>query len=199
MARPRIKHISAQELNRRTLAELKQQYVKQSYEARRRYKQLQAKYPGSEVVMRRQGDFKPLRQMKGISKSDLAKELSDVTRFLSAASSRVDEYGEVRKQIVQSFHENSYDYVTEKNLDPMMQFLEDARQKQLADIYDSKRIVIVLARAVKKKLTREQVLGNIEYWAEHGTGKGTPRLYASRHSSVEDFYAKIREENSKRK
>lgn len=199
MARPRIKHISAQELNRRTMAELKQQYVKQSYEARRRFKALQAKYPGSEVVQRRQGDFKPLRQMKGITKKELAMELSDVTRFLSSGSSRVDEYEEVRKQTVKSFNDNSYKYVTEQNLDPLIQFLEDARQKHLAAIYDSKRLVIVFNRAVKRGLTREQVLGNIEYWAEHGTGKDNPRLFASRHSSVEDFYAKIREENSKRK
>jgi len=198
MARPRIQHISAQELNRRTLAELKQQYVKQSYEARRRYKQLQAKYPGSEIVQRRQGDFKPLRQMKGITKKELAMELSDVTRFLSSGSSRVDEYADVRKQTIKSFHDNEYKFVTEKNLDPMMQFLEDARQKHLAAIYDSKRLVVVFTRAVKRGLTREQVLGNIEYWAEHDTGKKSPRLFASRYSSVEDFYAKIREENSKR-
>lgn len=188
MARPRIKHISAQDLNRRTFAELKQQYVKQSYEARKRYKMLQAQYPNSEVVQRRQGDFKPLKQMKGISKSDLAKELSDVTRFLSSSSSRVDEYAEVRAQTVKSFHDNSYEYVTEKNLDPMIQFLEDARQRHLAAIYDSKRLVEVFNRAVKRGLTREQVLGNIEYWAEHGTGKEKPRLYASRYSSVKDFY-----------
>ena len=198
MARPRIKHISAQELNRRTLAELKQQYVKQSYEARRRYKELQAKYPGSEIVQRRKGDFKPLRQMKGITKKELAMELSDVTRFLSASSSRVNEYEQVRSNTVETFHLNGYEDVTEKNLDPMIQFLEDARQKHLAAIYDSKRLVEVFNRAVKRGLSREQVLGNIEYWAEHGTGKDKPRLYASRHSSVENFYAKIREENRKR-
>ena len=198
MARPRIKHISAQELNRRTLAELKQQYVKQSYEARRRYKELQAKYPGSEIVQRRQGDFKPLRQMKGITKKELAMELSDVTRFLSASSSRVNEYEQVRSDTVETFHLHGYEDVTEKNLDPMIQFLEDARQRHLAAIYDSKRLVEVFNRAVKRGLTREQVLGNIEYWAEHGTGKEKPRLYASRHSSVTDFYAKLREENSKR-
>ena len=180
------------------MAELKQQYVKQSYEARRRYKQLQTKYPGSEIVQRRQGDFKPLRQMKGISKKELAMELSDVTRFLSSGSSRVDEYADVRKQTIKSFHDNEYKFVTEKNLDPMMQFLEDARQKHLAAIYDSKRLVEVFTRAVRRGLTREQVLGNIEYWAEHDTGKKSPRLFASRYSSVEDFYAKIREENSKR-
>lgn len=198
MARPRIKHISAQELNRRTMAELKQQYVKQSYEARRRYKELQARFPGSEVVQRRAGDFKPLRQLKGITKKELAMELSDVTRFLSSGSSRVEEYEEVRKQTVKSFHDNDYDYVTLKNLDPMMQFLEDARQKHLAAIYDSKRLVIVFTRAVKRGLTREQVLGNIEYWAEHSDGTKAARLYASRYSSVEDFYARIKEENSKR-
>lgn len=188
MARPRIKHISAQDLNRRTLADLKRQYVKQSYEARKRYKMLQAQYPNSEVVQRRQGDFKPLKQLKGISKSDLAKELSDVTRFLSSSSSRAAEYAQVRSNTVQSFQESGYDYVTEKNLDPLIQFLEDARQRHLAAIYDSARLVEVFNRAVKRGLSREQVLGNIEYWAEHGTGKEKPRLYASRYSSVKDFY-----------
>lgn len=188
MARPRIKHISAQELNRRTMAELKQQYVKQSYEARRRYKELQARFPGSEVVQRRAGDFKPLRQLKGISKKELAMELSDVTRFLASSSSRTNEYEQVRSDTVQTFQQHGYKDITEKNLDPTIQFLEDARQRHLAAIYDSKRLVEVFNRAVKRGLTREQVLGNIEYWAEHSDGKKAPRLYASRHSSVEEFY-----------
>lgn len=188
MARPRIQHISAQELNRRTLAELKTQYVKQAYVARKRMEQLQKQYPGSEVVQRRQGDFKPLRQMKGISKSDLAKELSDVTRFLSSSSSRADEYAQVRSDTVATFQRHGYEDVTEKNLDPLIQFLEDARQRHLATIYGSEQLVEVFNRAQKRGLSREQLLGNIEYWAEHGTGKEKPRLYASRHSSVKDFY-----------
>ena len=188
MARPRIKHVSAQELNRRTMAELKQQYVKQSYEARRRYKQLASQFSGSEVVQRRKGDFKPLRQLKGISKADLAKELSDVTRFLTSSSSRVKEYEQVRKNTVQTFQEHGYEDVNEKNLDPLIQFLEDARQRHLATIYGSEQLVEVFQRAQKRGLTREQLLGNIEYWAEHGDGKKAPRLFASRHSSVKDFY-----------
>ena len=185
MARPRIKHVSAQELNRRTMAELKQQYVKQSYEARKRYRELQKQFPGSEVVQRRKGDFQPLRKMKGISKADLAKELSDVTWFLSSSSSRTAEYAEVRKNTVESFNLH-YPFVNEKNLDPLIQFLEDARQRHLATIYGSSQLVEVFKRAEKRGLTREQVLGNIEYWAEHAPKK--PRLFASRHSSVKEFY-----------
>lgn len=189
MARPRIKHISAQQLKEtRTMEQLRKQYVKQSYVARQRYKKLAAEFPNSEIVMRRKGDFLPLKQMKGISKSALAKELSDVTRFLAASSSRAEEYKQVRSETVETFHKHGYEDVTEKNLDPLIQFLEDARQRHLATIYGSEQLVEVFNRAQKRGLTREQLLGNIEYWAEHGDGRKQPRLYASRHSSVEDFY-----------
>ena len=191
MARPRIKHVSAQQLKEsKTMDELRKQYVKQSYVARQRYKKLAAQFPNSEIVMRRKGDFLPLKKMKGISKADLAKELSDVTRFLAASSSRADEYSQVRKNTVATFHQHGYEDVTEKNLDPLIQFLEDARQRHLATIYGSEQLVEVFNRAQKRGLSREQLLGNIEQWAEHGTGKDKLRLYASRHSSVEDFYNK---------
>lgn len=189
MARQRIKHISAQELyHTRTMAELKRQYIKQSYIARKRYKILSMKYPNSEIVMRHRGDFAPLRKMKGISKADLAKELSNVTRFLAGQSSRENEYEDVRKNTVRSFQDHGFTDITEENLDALYQFLEDARQRHLATIYGSDQLIEAFQRAHKRGLSREQLLGNIEYWAEHGTGKEKPRVYASRHSSVKDFY-----------
>ena len=197
MARPRIKHISAQELNRRTMAELKQQYIKQSYEARRRYKELEKKFPGSEVVLRRKGDFLPLSKMKGISKKDLAKELSDVTRFLSSRSSRVAEYKQVREETIQLFKKHEYGYITESNLDALEQFLEDARIRFYAVIPPSQVLVEMFRRAEKRELTREQILGNIEYWAEHGISEKS-RLFASRYSSVEDFYENVERERNKK-
>ena len=176
----------AQELMKKSMAELKRQYVKQSYVARQRFAALAKEYSGSEIVQRRQGDFKPLRKLgRNITKKELAMEVSDLTRFLSSSSSRVNEYGEVRKNIVQSFQEHQYD-VTEENLDALTTFLEDARQRHLSAIYSSDQIVEVFKRAEKRGLTREQVLGNIEYWVKHAPKK--PRLYASRHSSVKDFY-----------
>ena len=189
MAR-RIEALSAWEIANSsvTTAELRRQYSKQAYVARQRLGKIEAAYGSkAEIVQRRAGDFRPLKELGDLNRLQLAQELSSTQKFLASGSSRVKEYGQVRQNIIDSFNENGYDFVNESNLDDLYQFLEDARARHLGSMYGSDQLIETWNRAQKRGMTPEQLLGNIEYWAEKP--RDSLRIYASKSTSRADFEA----------
>lgn len=184
----RIEALSAWEISgsSKTTAEIRRAYSKLAYTARQRLEKISSVYgPKAEIVQRRSGDFKPLSQMGKLSRQQISMELANVQRFLASGSSRVREYGQVRENIIQSFHESGYEFVNQQNLDDLYQFLDDARARHLGSLYGSDQLIETWNRAQKRGLTSEQLLGNIQYWAEN-PGKSM-RIYASRKTSRADF------------
>ena len=187
MAR-RIEALSAWEIagSSRTTAELRREYSKLAYKARQRLGAIERTFGSkAEVVQRHSGDFGTLGSLGKVNRTQLAQELAATRRFLASGSSRVREYAQVRQNAIESFHRSGYDFVNDSNLDDLYQFLEDARARHLGSIYGSDQLVETFERAQKRGLTSEQLLGNIEYWAENAPKK--PKLYKSRSSSREDF------------
>ena len=184
----RIEALSAWEIAKSsmTTAELRRQYSKQAYAARQRLGKIEAAYGSkAEIVQRRAGDFRPLKELGDLNRQQLAQELSSTQKFLASGSSRVKEYGQVRQNIIDSFNENGYDFVNESNLDDLYQFLEDARARHLGSMYGSDQLIETWNRAQKRGMTPEQLLGNIEYWAEKP--RNSLRIYANKSTSRADF------------
>ena len=186
----RIEALSAWEIanSSMTTAEMRRQYSKQAYVARQRLGKIEAAYGSkAEIVQRRAGDFRPLKELGDLNRQQLAQELSGTQKFLASGASRVKEYGQVRQNIIDSFNENGYDFVNESNLDDLYQFLEDARARHLGSMYGSDQLIETWNRAQKRGMTPEQLLGNIEYWAEKP--RDSLRIYASKSTSRADFEA----------
>ena len=186
----RIEALSAWEIANSsiTTAELRRQYSKQAYVARQRLGKIESAFGSkAEIVQRRAGDFRPLKELGDLNRQQLAQELSSTQKFLASGSSRVKEYGQVRQNIIDSFNENGYDFVNESNLDDLYQFLEDARARHLGSMYGSDQLIETWNRAQKRGMTPEQLLGNIEYWAEKP--RDSLRIYASKSTSRADFEA----------
>lgn len=186
----RIEALSAWEIANSsvTTAELRRQYSKQAYVARQRLGKIEAAFGSkAEIVQRRAGDFRPLKELGNLNRQQLAQELSSTQKFLASRSSRVKEYGQVRQNIIDSFNENGYNFVNESNLDDLYQFLEDARARHLGSMYGSDQLIETWNRAQKRGMTPEQLLGNIEYWAEKP--RDSLRIYASKSTSRADFEA----------
>ena len=186
----RIEALSAWEIANSsiTTAELRRQYSKQAYVARQRLGKIEAAFGSkAEIVQRRAGDFRPLKELGNLNRQQLAQELSSTQKFLASGSSRVKEYGQVRQNIIDSFNENGYEFVNESNLDDLYQFLEDARARHLGSMYGSDQLIETWNRAQKRGMTPEQLLGNIEYWAEKP--RDSLRIYASKSTSRADFEA----------
>lgn len=184
----RIEALSAWEIANSsvTTAELRRQYSKQAYVARQRLGKIKVAFGSkAEIVQRRAGDFRPLKELGDLNRQQLAQELSSTQKFLASGSSRVKEYGQVRQNIIDSFNENGYDFVNESNLDDLYQFLEDARARHLGSMYGSDQLIETWNRAQKRGMTPEQLLGNIEYWAEKP--RNSLRIYANKSTSRADF------------
>lgn len=209
MAR-RVRHQSVQDLQGISGTELRVAYSKLAYTARKRVERLSERYGSTaEVVTRRSKDFQPVRaierqQGRKLTDQEVRMLYSDATRFLSSNSSRIREYEAVQSAFRQNFAEaiGRIQYgvkekpIPDKDIDPLYQFLEDARIKDIQGIFGSNSLVRTFYNAKKQGLTREQLLGNIEYWVAHPTyrkdGKEIQRtrftLKANRYSSSEDFY-----------
>ena len=184
----RLEALSAWEIanSSMTTAEMRRQYSKQAYVARQRLGKIEAAYGSkAEIVQRRAGDFRPLKELGDLNRQQLAQELSSTQKFLASGSSRVKEYGQVRQNIIDSFNENGYEFVNESNLDDLYQFLEDARARHLGSMYGSDQLIETWNRAQKRGMTPEQLLGNIEYWAEKP--RNSLRIYANKSTSRADF------------
>lgn len=184
----RIEALSAWEIagSSKTTAELRREYSKLAYKARQRLGNIASRFgQKAEVVQRHAGDFGTLKSLGTVNRTQLSQEIAATRRFLASGSSRVSEYAQVRQNAIESFQRSGYEFVNEENLDDLYQFLEDARARHLGSIYGSDQLIETFERAQKRGLSSEQLLGNIEYWAEHPDKK--MRIYASRHSSREDF------------
>lgn len=220
MAR-RVKHQTVQDLKGISGTELRVAYSKLAYTARKRVDRLAEKYGSTaEVVTRRSKDFQTLHQIESrqgrkLTDQEVRMLYSDATRFLSSNSSRIKEYESVQSAFRQNFAESigrirygvKEKPIPDKDIDPLYQFLEDARIKDVQGIFGSNALVNIFYRAQKKGLTREQLLGNIEYWVAHPTYRKNGKdvqvtnwtLKANRYSSSESFYKGTKYENANKR
>lgn len=198
----RIKHQTVQDLKGISGTELRVKYSKLAYTARKRVERLSERYgSGSEVVVRRSRDFQTLHQLEGqqgrkLTDQEVRMLYSDATRFLSSDSSRIREYESVQSAFREHFAESigrirygeQEKPIPDKDIDPLYQFLEDARIKDIQGIFGSNELVRAYYRAQERNLSREQLLGNIEYWVQNNEKGERLYLKANRYSSSENFY-----------
>ena len=158
----------------KSTAQLRREYSKAAYTARRRYKALEEKYPQSETVAIHRGDFKPLSDLGKMGRREIANELAATKRFLFSDSSKVKGYAKTRNATVESFHAHGYDFVNEKNLDAVQSFMAMARSKGIISAATSSYILKAAERAARRKMTEKEFMANVDYWA---SGKYTGSKY----------------------
>lgn len=104
--------------------ELRREYAKLRSVAQKSLKRLeQSRYSDSETYRQNKDAFPKTRELK--SKRDVARALTDVTRFLSAKAHSVSGLNEIRQQQVDTWQGTyNYDFVTFNNFDQWINFLE---------------------------------------------------------------------------
>ncbi len=184
-----------------TYRQLRKMYTAAAREARAGYREVAAAFPGSDVATIYKGAFKSFTSISkgGLKKTDLAKELASVQRFLSGSASSLEKYMERRASTIAKFRENGYD-VDESNLDEVQQFMKDMTDRGLKSIYGSDMLLVsytdlnavyggreveaALNRAKKRGLSEEQLKANVEYWTKNiqavaeGRKSGKLRVYS---------------------
>lgn len=104
--------------------ELRKEYAKLRSVAQKSLKRLEtSRYRDSETYRQNKNAFPTTGALK--SKRDVARALTDVTRFLSAKAHSVSGLNEIRQQQVDTWRGTyNYDFVTFNNFDQWVNFLE---------------------------------------------------------------------------
>ena len=149
-----------------TYRQLRKMYTAAAREARAAYKEVKSRYAGSAADIMYQGDFKSFTTISkaGMKKTQLAKELASVERYLQGTFSSVEKYADYRAKSIATFRQNGYEFVNEKNFDTVQEFMKDMTDRGLKSIYGSDQVLTAYNRARKRHLTPEQLEANRQLW-----------------------------------
>ena len=120
--------------------------------------------PDSRALERYRGEFEPITSDNPNKRmvSKLAKQARDV--YKSGVTSLSSERRSVALAI-DTLKKNGIDYVNKKNFKSFFNFLDDARARGLGALYSSTQLIEAFKEAKNKKLTKKQILANIDYWS----------------------------------
>ena len=177
-----------------TYRQLRKMYTAAARQARAAYKEVAQAYPGSAPVTMYKGDFKSFTTISksGMTKSQLAKELASVTRYLQGTFSSEERYAQYRERSIETFQQHGYN-VTEENFNSVQQFMKDVTDSGIKAIYGSDALLEAYQRAKKRGLTNDQFTKNIARWeanaadVEAGVKSANLRVMSYRNSGSKDF------------
>lgn len=162
-------------------------YSKASIKIRRQLKRLEGRAGSKALIEKYRGEFPTLKELGNVSERDLEVMTRKAEGLLQTKTLATKHERQLR-QAVETLQDRGYDYINRGNIDEFFDFLDDARARGLASIYGYEAILDAVNRARRRKLSAEEIQGNIEYWAEHNTGQ---RLYVRKgrkpRSSSDDF------------
>lgn len=120
--------------------------------------------PESKALERYRGEFEPITSDNPNKRmvSKLLKEAKNV--YKSGATSLQSEKRSVALAIAKLKAEG-IDYVNKKNFKSFFNFLDDARARGLGSQYSSTQLIDAVKKAKDKKLTKKEIMANIDYWA----------------------------------
>lgn len=177
-----------------TYRQLRKMYTTAARQARQAYREVAAAYPKSAATGMYKGDFKSFTTISkyGMKKTELAKQLASVNRYLDTPASSVERYGAQRSEIVATFQSHGYN-VTEENFDEVGEFMKDVTERGLKSIYGSDQLLLAFNRAKRRGITKEQFSRNVERWTENADAvanerkSGKLRVIAYKNSSDRNF------------
>ena len=161
--------ITSQKAMKMPEKDLRRQYSRLAYEARKRIETVAKKggtlYGGQE--------FSKLSDLKGISKSDLAKKLAFTTRFL-AGETTWKRYSESRARELETLQKSGFDFVNRQNLESFRNFMKEMRNAGALDgTYDSDKIAESFEDVERQNMDVEalaekfeEVDGRYDNWAD---------------------------------
>lgn len=142
---------------------LRSAYTKVRDIAHKRLYRLKAEYGKTEVENRFLGgksDFSRLRDLR--DDVEIAREYNKIQKFLESDTSRIPGYDKPvydasRQETLNKFREYGYDFVTMENLDKVLAYLEELKDRKDAEQYDSDQIIDIAVQAFEYKIAPEKM------------------------------------------
>lgn len=145
----------------------KSQYAKESAYIRRRLKEIEARQPGSAIVQRYKGEFPGVKEIKGGNEAVYKAGLKAARELRKSGQLSVKAERRSISGAINTLQERGYNFINQDNARDLFTFLDDARARGLTSVYGYEKILETINRARKKGLSDEQIMANIDYWAEN--------------------------------
>lgn len=147
--------------------EVRKEYTRLRDISQKRLKRLAAAgYTDTEVYQRNYRHYPKLKDIK--SKSELAQRLSDLSRFVASSQSTVKGIKEREKKVLETLHENDYDFVNEGNLKDFGEFMKLYRDEMMDSAgFDSGDAAELYSVIEKHKLDPEKIAEDFEFYLEN--------------------------------
>lgn len=167
-----------------TLEEMRAEYNRLRVLANSRIKRLGAsEFAGSEAYKQNVGQYE--KTARQYTKSQLAKKLYQVSRFIGAEQGSVQGQRRIRKKMVNKLHEAGYSFVNEQNLKDFGAFMEDMRSRAGGRLLDSDRVAEVFGVARELGVDSASLQRDFDFWVANVSQLSeVKKLRGKRHDSA---------------
>lgn len=141
-------------LNKHTEAELRKEYSKLRSIVRKRQERLEKSEFAELSEVKHYGKLPPVAQIK--NKQQLVYALAEAKRFLNQDIS-ITRFKRERKDMVAKLNANGYDFITQQNFTPFVEFMETMRTIAQNTIVDSEIIAMLYNSVSKGKISASKL------------------------------------------
>lgn len=141
-------------LNKHTEAELRKEYSKLRSIVRKRQERLEKSEFAELSEVKHYGKLPPVAQIK--NKQQLVYALAEAKRFLNQDIS-ITRFKRERKDMVAKLNANGYDFITQQNFTPFVEFMEAMRTIAQNTIVDSEIIAMLYNSVSKGKISASKL------------------------------------------
>ena len=165
---------------------IRKQYARMSAKFRYDLQKLENRAGDVRSVRRYKGEFPSLTALGNmVTDQDLKQAMKQMKEIRASGQLSLRTKKRAPASMLDTLHREGYEYIDEGNIEDFYKFMEDARARGLGAIYGSDRIAQLIQRGMKKGLTRNQIIANMESWAENEPVN--PRYSRKRGSSSQRF------------
>lgn len=144
-------------------ADIRKEYTRLRDIAQKRLKRMQGTmWTETQTYLKNVNHYPTLKNIQ--SDADLAKRLSDLSRFISAKTGSVSGLESQMKKSLATLSENGYTFVTRSNFIPFGQFMEEYRFQKLDEIYDSGDAADTYNLLERHRIDPSKVKEDFEFW-----------------------------------
>lgn len=147
---------------------LRSQYASESAYIRRRLRDIEKVDPDNLIVRKFKNEFPALKDFK-LRPSDEAIKLGleKMKELRKSGALSVKKQKASVGNFIFELNMRGYTFINKSNFSDLIEFLDDARARGLANIYGYEPVLQAIHRARKRGLSDEEIEANIDYWAEN--------------------------------
>ena len=134
-----------------------------------RLNRLMKHFKSNAQIIRNNKELLSLKDLdvKNLTKIELSSMLSKLNKFTQSKSSTLKGYKKIRQETINKFKDEGYEFVNEKNLDDLLEFLDDFKSSKDAELYGSDDAIKYFEQADRIGLSIDDLKENMDLFSEN--------------------------------